>query len=391
MNKKVNKIKNWIDILIIFSVTLLVLISLVPWISTVENNNQAKFYNYEMMKTSDSYDINQLASSITNIKLVVWSIIIISIISFIAASFFYLRKLRIITNIIFLISPLTLVLSSYLTIKILRLIIEIVNLNSIHLAFFHKFFGYSFLILIFVFLVLFSSLTVSINSVSFLIKNLPKLRKKDKTDFKKDQRLPYDKYYKEKDTIKLKDASKTLAYSQKINAEEWSVDVKRVPKISLTDEVPEEMKEEEFSEEFEIAEDNIEVGKKEKTTEEKIDEVITAEKTTTEKKSITEPEKPVEERPTETEEKEKTVKEEKVRVDGSFEDVLNSAIEKKKKEKIQTSDKSTTTATRSGKKEITNKRYKIKCSKCKNVFTVELGKDNTKIKCPKCGKEGNIK
>jgi DNA-directed RNA polymerase subunit RPC12/RpoP len=37
------------------------------------------------------------------------------------------------------------------------------------------------------------------------------------------------------------------------------------------------------------------------------------------------------------------------------------------------------------------KKISVRCSECKNVFTVEKGEFETKIECPHCGRKGVIK
>ena len=91
----------------------------------------------------------------------------------------------------------------------------------------------------------------------------------------------------------------------------------------------------------------------------------------------------------------------------SFDTVLSSAIEKRKKgtkksdakkEKVEvetnkdktdepTAEGGTTDEIREGDK-VT---FTVRCPGCKNVFSVEKTGDVTNIKCPKCGKAGVVK
>lgn len=355
--EKVDKIKNWVNILLVFSIILLMLTSFLPWIS-VEEGNQSKYFNYEMIKTSDINQIYELSYKIDSIVLYLWLIIIIGITVLIASSFYFIKRLSFITNIIFLIGFSTLIFSALLAYTVISLLIEIVNMQSINLAFYHNFFGYCFFILIFVFLTLFSSLVFSINSFSFSFEKLKKSNKEQKSDSNFNKNQSYYKYYNEKsvdnkvDTTDNKKPSKTLAHTQKIDAEEWSEEEEK-KEVRLESKIEESKKSEE--------EKTKTPEPKEEKIEEEIEEITPAEHE----------EEIIEEVPKET-----------VQTNDSFEDILYSAIEKKKKEKTEVSEKYT--------KEDTTKKYKVKCSECKNIFTVKIEKGTKKIKCPKCGKEGKL-
>jgi DNA-directed RNA polymerase subunit RPC12/RpoP len=70
-----------------------------------------------------------------------------------------------------------------------------------------------------------------------------------------------------------------------------------------------------------------------------------------------------------------------------FEKALSSALEKiqpeLKKEKIE--------QRQSQEQQPAKKKISVRCSECKNVFTVEKGEFETKIECPHCGRKGVIK
>ena len=75
----------------------------------------------------------------------------------------------------------------------------------------------------------------------------------------------------------------------------------------------------------------------------------------------------------------------------SFENALNSAIEKKQ---IKKEGKKTDEKIKENKKEILKpqiRKFIVRCPQCKEIFSAEKSEGVTKIKCPHCGKEGVIK
>lgn len=84
--KKGQKITIWIMIL---SITGLILISFLPWISVTEEDSVKGelYFNYEMMKISSNTQIKSLADHLNLINILFWATIILGLFSFIFITF----------------------------------------------------------------------------------------------------------------------------------------------------------------------------------------------------------------------------------------------------------------------------------------------------------------
>ena len=89
-NKTITKSKKYTIWILNFSIFGLVLTSLFPLISVPENDavKEDLYFNFEMMKNSDNYEIFSLVDTVNTISLLFWAIIILSLLSFFCITYF---------------------------------------------------------------------------------------------------------------------------------------------------------------------------------------------------------------------------------------------------------------------------------------------------------------
>jgi DNA-directed RNA polymerase subunit RPC12/RpoP len=356
--------------ILIVSITSLILLSFLPWVVVNPNTSSEQYLNFKMMKESDFAALDGSTNLLSAIQVIFWAIIVIAIITLFSSVLCLSKKIQIINSLLIAIGCSIIVLVSLNLIYFINLIKEINENNLFDHANLFGPFSYAYFLFIFMIALLVISIFYTINIITFLLECL---RSKDKAE-------PSTKKIK-KEEIKKKDA-KTIAYKNKLQTEDWAED-------------SEEQKEE----------DPPIKEKEEKTISNQKDEDIKikqVEKTYFENKTIDLEKKhagAVQDKKSKSTDKEEeiviTEKKETKKPDNqkedlnflSFEKALNSAIEKKKKEKLEEPSNN-----KQDKKTITEKKkIKVRCAKCKHTFTAELSEGKTKIKCPNCGKEGSIK
>ena len=112
--KTITKAKKYTIWILNFSILGLVLTSLFPLISVPEDDavKENLYFNFEMMKKSDNYEIYSLVDNVNTINLLFWAIIILGLISYFCITYltfltrWYLSILTIISTAIFIFSVL---------------------------------------------------------------------------------------------------------------------------------------------------------------------------------------------------------------------------------------------------------------------------------------------
>lgn len=368
--KLLNKMKKHANLLLVFSVTCLILIHFLPWVvvsdQTVGDSNIV-FFNYEMMKKSYDFEIVKLASIIDGIVFLVWGMVLLGLSCFVGVGVYLSRRFRIVSfpmiGLGFFISFLN-IIAVYLSLRFTQ---NVEGLRSISLAYLFNPFSYPSIVFVFMVLSFFVSLFISIDSIMFFrmyYKNL-KSRKKKKISFESS-----------KPQVSISGVEKTFS-GDVIHAsvvkkpEEWSGDAKQ---------------EEGFKKEDMLVEENSEERKMRETDEMKaVSADLEQEKGSTgledEEKTVAREEgvdvikKKEESKPS--------------RFDDTFEQVLFSAIEKKKKD-FGKKDLDETSAEKTEKGFEGVKKFKVRCLKCKNEFIAEVRDGDKRVKCPACGEEGEL-
>ena len=375
-----------LTILIIFlSIISLCIFSLLPIIKIQENDfvKDDLHFNYEMMKKSSNEKINNLADDLSLINILFWILITLGLLSNIGATLNASKKYLKAGDILLSLGLITLIVS-ILIINYIYIFLKNIGESDIYSAsVIYPPFDYAYISLIPSVIILICSVSYTWSFSVYSIRKL-KVARETKKDERKLPEEPIKKIMKTKEIERTKIKKQDV---KKIQIEP-EIDVKRVEMEQwLTDKVKE----------------------KEKPV---IVEEVVEQKKETEPESIVIPKQifPEEKIPIVEDKSEET---EEVPVHQSFEEALSSAIQKKqneiKKQKPlhieETKEKmedlhldQSSEAQIDENSEIVNqpkiepitKRVNVRCPRCKHIFSVEKEHKITKIKCPKCGKEGNI-
>jgi len=367
-----NKIQSHLNLLLFLSITLSILINFLPWITVFgqTGNDNGVFFSYEMMRKNNNIGVMDISRIITNIMFITWATIILGFICFIGLILYISKKTQML-SFLMIGSGSLIVILDILIIYLLsfRFIQNVAADDKISLAYIIGPFSYSFIVFVFTLLSFLVSFVVTIDIASFFslcYKNVKSKKKKEKMPFE----------YSVSHTPLVTD-NKTFSSSTirdiKDEPEEWFKDRKKEEKIKAEKEKRESKeKTENKTEKTKVEKENglkqdensadLKLGKGERKTEKEKTILVKEEAKKTEDKS-------------------------KAGFHQEFEQVLLSAIEKKKKEKkilkqpIEKYDKNVV-----GK----IKKFRVKCLKCENVFVAEIRDGEKKIKCPVCGKEGEL-
>ena len=370
-----NKIKKHTNLLLAVSITSLILINFLPWIMVSEQTGNEKiFFNYEAMTKNDNFEIIELTGIINNIILITWTIIILGLICFIGLTLYLSKQAQLLSllmigsgSIIFIME----IAVAYLSFKFIQNVAEV---ETVSLAYVFGPFSYSFLIFVSILLSLLISFVISTDIFSFFKAYHKNLRSKKK------KKIPFE-YPKPQSSLEnnKKMFSNNMIRTSKAESEDWSKNNNQVITKENEDIIQVEKKEELYKEKK-----NIELNElKEKKVDTTPGETLSSSKNG---EDLTKKEEDA----SYTLEKKERVEDNKLKFDHTFEQVLFSAIEKKKKQK-EIGKKDLEQSFEKQNKDVGEiKKFKVRCLKCKNEFIAEIRAGDKKIKCPICGEEGEL-
>ncbi len=366
--------------IVVSSIIGLILLSLLPWISVVENDSVKEdlYFNFEMMKKSSNEEISDLADDLNLINISFWALIILCLLSYIGATIQISGKFSVLGNILLLIGCTALIFS--ILVIYLQLIISenIGKIDTISASTIYTPINYAYILLIPSFLILICSAIYTGITILHSIQKFTSSKKsmKDKKEEKKTNKKKSETKAKEpakKDKLALeKKPLEPVTDEKRIQMEQWLTDQAHDMETQAAEEAS--------------LEPVVKVKSKQPFPEEK---------------------------PLDIEEKSKQPDE--LLASKSLEDALSSAIQKKQteiegQELLETENNKIEKKVEEPKSEIqSNKtseeneeispqieesvknKISIRCPQCKHTFIAEKGEGITKIKCPECGKEGVIK
>ena len=313
-----NKIKKHTNLLLAVSITSLILINFLPWIMVSEQTGNEKiFFNYEAMTKNDNFEIIELTGIINNIILITWAIIIIGLICFIGLTLYLSKQAQLLSllmigsgSIIFIME----IAVAYLSFKFIQNVAEI---ETVSLAYVFGPFSYSFLTFVSILLSLLISFVISTDIFSFFKVYHKNLRSKKK------KKIPFE-YPKPQSSLEnnKKMFSNNMIRTSKAESEDWSENNNQVITKENEDMIQVEKKGELYKEKKNIELDELKEKKVDTTPGETLISSKNGEDLT--KK---------EEDASYALEKKEIVDDDKLKFDHTFEQVLFSAIEKKKKQK----------------------------------------------------------
>lgn len=404
----IKKARRNIIIILFLSILCLILITFLPWIAVTENGSVKENlnFNYEMMKYSSNSQINDLLNILMDIYILFWTIVIISLISFIFIVIYTLKKRTLLFEILILTSSLVLfILCAFVFYFQIIFSRTIDDIDSISASMMYLPFAYAYIQFIFSIFLLIISGFYTFNIIKDSTKQFKsyKIQKKEKKKELKEKMtsdIPTESEIEEslkmpRKTDSLKDTSREekLAEIDKLLANKDSDIIKQKADEDIPKKEIDEKEQAISSENEKIVTEEIETEDESKDeVEEENKEVEQIKHPFPEKK----PERVIE-------------KSDRLKLSEHFEKVLSNAIEKKQSEikpKQQTDKKIIKDEEETIKKEtkpdliepelendtnveLTDKILRVKCPECSHIFPYNKESDK-KIICPKCGKEGKI-
>ena len=404
----IKKARRNIIIILFLSILCLILITFLPWIAVTENGSVKENlnFNYEMMKYSSNSQINDLLNILIDIYILFWTIVIISLISFIFIVIYTLKKRTLLFEILILTSSLVLfILCAFVFYFQIIFSRTIDDIDSISASMMYLPFAYAYIQFIFSIFLLIISGFYTFNIIKDSTKQFKsyKIQKKEKKKELKEKMtsdIPTESEIEEslkmpRKTDSLKDTSREekLAEIDKLLANKDSDIIKQKADEDIPKKEIDEKEQAISSENEKIVTEEIETEDESKDeVEEENKEVEQIKHPFPEKK----PERVIE-------------KSDRLKLSEHFEKVLSNAIEKKQSEikpKQQTDKKIIKDEEETIKKEtkpdliepelendtnveLTDKILRVKCPECSHIFPYNKESDK-KIICPKCGKEGKI-
>jgi len=411
----IKKTRRNIILILFLSIICLLLISFLPWIAVAENGSVKEnlHFNFEMMEDSDNLQINGLLNILMDIYILFWTIVIISLISFIFIVYYALIKRTLLFRMLILASSsIIFVLCAFVVYFQIIFSRTIDEIDSISASMMIPPFAYAYVqFIISIFLLIFSGF-YTINIINDTTKHFKsyKIQKKEKkkeleqkttkgisieSEIEKSLKIP-----SKTDSLKNSSREEKLAEIDKLLAKKDSDKDKQKEDVDIS------KKESDKQVKDNLPSENEKIVYEEKETEEEPIEDVEPE--IKDNKQIKHPfpeKKP----------KKEIEKSDEIKLSEHFEKVLSTAIEKKqseikpkqqkeekiiKNEKVEPSqiekkqelikpDFENDSYQKDIKENLTDKILKIKCPECNYIFPYnkESGK---KIICPKCGKEGKI-
>ena len=356
--------------ILVLSIISLILMPLLPWISVAENDlvKEDLHFNFEMMKKSSNEQISDLASDLNLINISFWALIIFSLLSFLGATIHASGKFSVAGHILLLIGCATFIFSIIVIVLQLIILENIGEMNIISASAIYSPVNYAYILLI-------PSLLIFICSASYTWFTFSHFIQKFKSSKKTVKKLSNNKSKtktkeppkKEKSALG-KTSLEPKIDEKRVEMEQWLTgQVQDIEKQAVEEKRPEPEKEKSLD----IEEEEQEKIFQEPYKESKEMYVFPPEKT-----------------------KGETEEPDELRASQSFEEALSSAIQKRQTGVIfkegETSEEKEEISPQI-EEELAKKTFSVICPQCKHIFTVEKEEGATKIKCPKCGKEGVIK
>ncbi len=400
----IKKTRKHIIIILILSTICLSLISVIPWFTIAEQDRLKEdlHFNYEMMKSSDNAQIQDLAGKLNLINILFWAMIGVALLSFIFIIYYASLKSQLFGPLMMIFSGnLTFVLSAVIVYFQIIFIRSINDINNFSISMMHPRFAYAYIIVIISIILLVFSTISTIIITSYSIKQLKNL------SIQKEEKI---KKIDEKEIPKKSEKKEIEISTKKSITDEASLASNMAAKISEMEKWLEKNTQSTDKKTFDEKPLKTDL-EKEKTIKPSItgktydSEVKKPEKTIQSKETIVkEDESSIEPFPTKKP-KEKSEEIDKKHPLQSFEKTIPSTIKEKDKKQVKTIEPATkeieelkpeimflTEKILLEKEGDTIKQiFNVRCPQCNNIFSFDKEGDSKKITCPKCGKKGTAK
>jgi len=396
--------------LLFLSILALMLNSFLP-IVILKNPDDLVYFNIESMPYSDNTEVQDLYHDVNLINILIWILILFIFIAFFGVIINISGLYEKISYLFLTIGCLSIIFSSISCYLYLSFILKVIKFDNILLAYIVEQFRYAYIILIILIVMVLVSISYIITTLPYLFRTL-RDAKSNKQELSEIKEKPVTKSFSKPVGPKKSFKDKKQVINPDFNLKEKSESVENwltdgINKIETTEdekelEFKEDLEEESYIQK-EIVDEQSNIDNKDV---ENFDETIS----------------PFSEDYKQEKSKQKNDGNSEVKISESFEKALFSAIDKKKKgetsqERIDKSNQKIVEKkeeikhipvkkpSKPEKNEITEslenndtkeeksiKKYSVKCPECNFIFTKEKNEEGvTRIKCPRCGKEGVIK
>jgi predicted RNA-binding Zn-ribbon protein involved in translation (DUF1610 family) len=397
-------IKRNILLILFLSILVLMLNSFLPIIA-LQDSNESNYFNIENMQHSQNAEIQKLYYDLNLVNIIIWALIICIFIAFFGVILDISEECQITSYLFLIVGCGSIIFSSLLCYLYLNFIFKVIASQEISLTNIAQHFRYSYIILIILIIIGLISILYNITTLPYVHKSFKSCKENKKIKTKvENQKKTFQKNYQQKKTFENKEQINMDKFKNKKDGiENWlSSEIDRLESTET-----EKIEKQDVLKESKIDELQEEIKDEKSITDEKNVDFVE------EKKS------PFSEEYIDNEPKQKKDTNSDVKLSESFEKALISAIDKKKnineeqktdKDKTQTSKDKKTEAKKDPLKETQDskikkqldkdntqkekniKKYNVKCPACNFIFTTIKNEEGaTKIKCPRCGKEGVIK
>ncbi len=408
-------------LILMFSITALMLTSFFPIVKQKISNEspQYLYYSKDTLNENDN-DLSNISNQLNIISLLLWLIIVFGIVIFLGMIIAISKKNKPYPLLFLILSIIIFILSIVIITQAYSIGDYISKTNNISLAYIFDPFSFFYIIIIFYFFTIFSSIYLVIGVTINIIKSHENKNSKEEISNFKDKKQNKVGFFKPKQKI-IKDKSTDVKAKEKGNivseAEVWYISDEDIKESKSEDDINDSSNAKKEIEKVETPDNNLL-----KTETVELEEINDIEKKDTIlnkdvspfKERISDKKKTIEKQEPVSDIKDKT------KIASNFEKALSTAIEKKQdnekknikdkqQDKPQISSESEKKAIEKDKElledESTNKdlspfnenekeemqiekQFNVRCPICNNIFSVT--KDDKKIKCPFCNAEGVI-
>ena len=353
-------IRRTVILLLFLSILTLMLNSFLPLVISedLDSPDNLVYFNFENMKFSENNEIKNLHQSFNLINYCLWAIIIVNLLSFFAVILKLSKEYSIIGTLFLLSGCASIVFSGISCYLYFMFINKVIALENVSLAYIITNLKFPYILLLLSFLLVLAS-------IYYLVIILPYLIKSIKNNEETKQPIKNEKAYTT--TKKKKQDTESEFENKRDVTEEWKT--KEIKQVEVDE-----------KDDIKIEEEPV---KEEKIVEDAEQKEIQFDSTN--QKSSPFSDVPVDEKP-------KKDSAEEVKPSDSFEKALFSAIDKKRKNEPLPKESKKEEPVKKTDKNPAVKKYNVKCPECSFVFSADRKEgEATKIKCPRCGKEGVIK
>ena len=394
-----DRIKNLLIVLLFFTITTLMLINILPFISISQNEIEI-FYNYYLLQNTGNIDTIYYSNNLQTLINIFWVMILLSIISLNGIVISSLKKFYKVTYFLIYFSYPVLFFNIYVIYKLIVICIKVIEDKTLSLSYIFEPFRYCYIILLFLVIMFFVSLSLFLLLTRLLFEYRKNIKEKESIDKKNLTYNTKDLPIKTKNFTESNNKTilKTELLENNINQENRKSDIEAWVKKQTFIKIKNQKLKSNLKDGKPIEKDDKNIGKNEISNIEKPSYILKEQKDVKIKEEL-KSQNLIEKKSKDIFKDKKTynIKDSSNHDDKiSFDNVLDNVIKKRKEpmenqEIIDSEDKINENKIKKSEEieQINIKdQIKIKCPKCNFIFPIIKGEK--KVKCPNCEKEGVV-